>query len=170
MAETTTDLYRALLGDDSGKWTRSATATDTVDTLKPKAGVLDPQWVEKSYFHKPTNSQRTRAPDVTLVANEANPLTFDVLADGKGTSLHDVPNWFGSKEFWIPAGTIYSDEIVISRDVKKKTNPKGTLTGYHYQLEPKTRMPKAAFAGYLDNMARAAIVRQIAIARAGVTV
>lgn len=43
MAETTTDLYRALLGDDAKKWTRIAKDTDTVDTLKPKPGVLHPR-------------------------------------------------------------------------------------------------------------------------------
>lgn len=59
MAETTTHLYRALLGDDSKKWTRIAADTDTVDTLKPKAGVLHPQWVEKTYVTGPKDARVT---------------------------------------------------------------------------------------------------------------
>jgi hypothetical protein len=31
----------------------------------------------------------------------------EVLDDGGGTSLHDVPDWFGGREFFIPAGTAY---------------------------------------------------------------
>lgn len=166
MAETTTNLYRALIGDDAAKWTRVAKATDTVETLKPKAGVLDPQWVEKTFLHKPTGQMRTRAPDVTLTPNKDDPSKFDVEADGRGTSLHDKPGWFGSKEFWIPQGTIYSTEIEIAREDKLKWNPKQTVQGTHYQLQPKNKMLESVFAGHLDNMARAAIARQIEVAKA----
>ena len=84
-----------------------------------------------------------------------------MLADGGGTSLHDVPGWFGNNEFVIPMGTHYSDEILIVKDPKKKTNPKGTISGYHYQLTARTRMAVVTFKGYLDNMARAAVVLQV---------
>ena len=172
MAETITELYRALLGDDAKKWTRIATDTDTVDTLKPKPGVLHPQWVEKTYETGPKDARltQTRLPDVTLVANKDDPSVIDVLAEAKGTSLHDKPQWFGGKEFWIPQGTIYSEEISIVRDKNQKWNKKHTVQGYHYQLAPKTRMTQMSFAGHLDNMARAAIVCQIAVAKAKVKV
>jgi hypothetical protein len=44
-------------------------------------------------------------------------------------------------------------------------NPK--LTGYHFQLEAKYPMSPVAFQGALNNMARAAIVRQIALSKGG---
>lgn len=124
----------------------------------------------KTYETGPPDARftQTRAPDVTLVANQHDPLTVDVLAEAKGTSLHDKPQWFGGKEFWIPAGTIYSDEISIVKDKDPKWNKKKTVFGYHYQLAPKTRMTQLSFAGHLDNMARAAIVQQIAAAKAAV--
>ena len=81
-----------------------------------------------------------------------------MLPDG-GTSLHDVSGWFKCSEFLIPEGTQYSDEIFIRKDKKAKTSKTG-VTGFHYQLEPKTRMAQVTFMGYLDNMARAAVVRQ----------
>ena len=172
MAETTTELYRALLGDDAKKWTRIAKDTDTVDTLKPKAGVLHPQWVEKTYETGPKDARvtQTRAPDVTLAANNDDPLVIDVLAEAKGTSLHDKPQWFGGKEFWIPLGTTYSAEISIVRDKHQKWNKKHSVQGYHYQLAPRTRMTQTSFAGHLDNMARAAIVKQIEVAKSKVKI
>lgn len=172
MAETTTDLYRALLGDDAKKWTRIAKHSDTAETLKPKSGVLHPQWLEKTYEVGPKDARvtQTRAPDVTLVANKDDPNVIDVLAEAKGTSLHDKAQWFGGKEFWIPQGTEYSDEISIVRDKNPKWNKKHTVQGYHYQLAPRTRMTQLTFAGYLDNMARAAIVQQIAVAKSALRV
>jgi hypothetical protein len=35
------------------------------------------------------------------------------------------------------------------------------VSGYHYQLTARTRMTVLTFKGYLDNMARAAVVLQI---------
>ena len=107
---------------------------------------------------------------MTLVANKDDLSVIDVLAEAKGTSLHDKPQWFGGNEFWIPQGATYSDEISIVRDKNPKWNKKHTAQGYHYQLAPKTRMTQLSFAGYLDNMARAAIVQQIAVAKAVVRV
>ena len=40
------------------------------------------------------------------------------------------------------------------------------LSGTHYQLEPKFKMPVLSFQGALNNMARAAIVQQIAATKA----
>ena len=46
-------------------------------------------------------------------------------------------------------------------------NPK--LKGFHYQIECKTRMTIPAMKGYLNNMARAAVVRQCELAKSGAT-
>jgi Tse2 ADP-ribosyltransferase toxins len=98
-----------------------------------------------------------------VVGDKGDP---EVLPGG-GTSLHDASGWFPAKDFWIPKGTVYcSEEIYIRRDSKEKTSPHNDkVKGYHYQLEPKTRMTVAAFKGALDNMARAAVVQQCKLAK-----
>lgn len=84
------------------------------------------------------------------------------MLPGGGTSIHDVSGWFNCPDFFIPAGTDYSDEIHIHPDKKTKDHPRRKgVTGRHYQLEPKTRMQVVTFKGYLDNMARAAVARQV---------
>jgi hypothetical protein len=111
------------------------------------------------YFSKKLNKMVTSAADVDVVTGGKD--GREVLANERGTSLHDVSGWFPSKEFWIPNGTVYSDEIYIRKDAKKKTSTyNSNVEGYHYQLEPRTRMTVAAFQGALNNMARAAVVRQ----------
>lgn len=89
----------------------------------------------------------------------------EVVDNKKGTSLHDVSGWFPTREFVIPAGTTYSDEILIVKDHKPKTNPKGTVSGFHYMLTARTRMAPITFKGYLDNMAREAVAMQVRAAR-----
>lgn len=82
--------------------------------------------------------------------------------------MHDVPGWFPNHDFWIPEGTEYSDELVIKKDAKQKSsffNP--NLKGFHYQIECKTRMTILTMKGYLNNMARAAVVRQCELAKSG---
>lgn len=148
MPKTTTDLYRSVMGD-------------TFKSIKvgvyPGDGVLDPRWVESEYFNKRKQAWVKSPADVTV---EDGPNGPEVL-EGSGTSLHDVSGWFPSKEFWIPEGTEYSGEIHIRKDSKRKAsqfNP--NVSGFHYQLEPKTRMTVLSFKGALDNMARAAVARQ----------
>ena len=97
-------------------------------------------------------------------------LMMAVRFTGRRSSLgpgdQHVSGWFPTKEFWIPEGTEYSGEISIRKDSKKKTCPGNPdLSGYHYQLEPRTRMMVQAFKGALDNMARAAVARQCALAK-----
>jgi hypothetical protein len=48
--------------------------------------------------------------------------------NGKGTSLHDASGWFPSREFVIPTGTNYSDEILIVKDKHKKQRPSKAST------------------------------------------
>ena len=111
---------------------------------------------------------RQTAPSVSRC--EFWPLTRPNAQLGGGTSLHDVPGWFNRSDFHIPEGTEYSDEIVIKRDRGPKPHPrKPGVEGWHYQLEPKTRMTLETFKGYLDHMARAAVARQVELARAQVS-
>jgi hypothetical protein len=155
MAITDVHLYRALLGDAAQLKVRKGV---------PDAGMLDPRWAPSQYVDRKTGLKKTSGADVRVEMGAVEP---EVLADGGGTSLHDVANWFGPKEFFIPQGTEYSEEILIVKDAKKKTNPKGTVSGYHYQLTVRTRMTVAAFKGALDNMARAAAARHVELAKTG---
>lgn len=154
MATTDTDLYRSVM-DKSFKSIKTG--------AYPGDGVLDPRWESTEYFSKKLNKMVTSAADVDVViGGKDGPV---VLPNG-GTSLHDVSGWFPCKEFWIPEGTEYTDEILVRKDTKQKTcpsNPK--LKGHHYQLEPRTRMTVLAFRGALNNMARAAVVRQCQLAK-----
>lgn len=150
MATTTTDLYRSVMGGGFKSIKLG---------VYPGDGVLDPRWEPKEYFSSKLKKMVTSQADVTVVTGGED--VPEVLPDG-GTSLHDVPGWFPSKEFFIPSGTEYSDEVIrIVKDAKLKTSPYNPkLKGCHYQLEPRTRMTVEAFKGALDNMARAAVARQ----------
>jgi hypothetical protein len=90
-----------------------------------------------------------------------------MLPRSRSTSLHDVPGWYSAPDFWIPEGTEYSVvDIHIRADKKQTTSPYNRkLSGTHYQLEPKFKMPVLSFQGALNNMARAAIVQQIAASK-----
>jgi len=153
MATTDIDLFRSVMGNSFKKIKVG---------LYPGDGVLDPRWESTTYFSKKQDKYVTSPADVDIVVGKDGP---EVLTGG-GTSLHDVSGWFPCQEFWVPKGTEYTDEIYIRKDGKQKTstsNPK--VKGYHYQLEPRTRMTVLAFKGALDNMARAAIVRQCELAK-----
>ncbi|MGC1548758.1 MAG: hypothetical protein WA777_09520 [Rhodanobacter sp.] len=153
MATTDIDLYRSVMGGDF----KSIKAR-----VYPGDGVLYPRWESTQHFSKKLGRMVTSQADVTVVVGDGGP---EVLPEG-GTSLHDVSGWFPSKEFFIPQGTEYSDEISIRKDSKQKTSPYNPLLkGYHYQLEPRTRMTVLAFKGALDNMARAAVARQCELAK-----
>lgn len=152
MATTDCNLYRSVMD-------RSFRRIEI--GVYPGDGVLYPRWESTQYFSKRFNEWRTSPADVNVVMGTQGPQ----VEPGGGTSLHDVPGWFPTKEFWIPTGTEYSEEILIRKDAKQKTCPSDPkLKGFHYQLEPRTRMTIDAFKGALDNMARAAVVRQCALA------
>jgi hypothetical protein len=87
-----------------------------------------------------------------------------VVNNGKGTSLHDVSGWYPVREFVIPAGTSYSDEILIVKDKDLRTNPAQTVSGHHDMLTARTRMAPVTFKGYLDHMARESVVMQVKLA------
>ncbi len=151
MATTGVNLYRSLIGDAAKLRIRNGT---------PDPGMLDPRW-EDSEYEVRGETFISRA-DVTFVMDAG---VSKVEANKKGTSLHDVAAWFGGREFWIPSGTEYSDEILIVRDKHEKTNKRGTATGFHYMLTAKTRMTQTQMSGYLNNMARAAVVKQVELAK-----
>src|SRR5699024_9499818 len=111
---------RSLMGDDAKKY------KVTVGEY-PGNGVLYPRFEAKRYQSK--GVWRTSNPDLTVSMGKNGP---EVEADG-GTSLHDVPNWFRCKEFWIPSGTEYSDEIFIRKDGRQKASDYTGVTVYHYQ-------------------------------------
>lgn len=153
MAVTEVTLYRSLMGDSAKLRVRDGV---------PDPGMLDPRWEDTPYETRDGKKMVSRA-DVRIEQGTDGP---EVVNNGKGTSLHDVSGWFPTREFVIPAGTTYSDEILIVKDHKPKANPKGTVSGFHYMLTARTRMAPITFKGYLDNMAREAVAMQVRAARA----
>ena len=152
MAKTSCDLYRSLMG---GTFKKVKTG------VYPGDGVLDPRWEAHVYFNKKLGREVESRADVSIFLGEFGP----EVTHGGGTSLHDVPGWFPTPEFWIPEGTEYSAELVIVKDTKRKSSPTNpSIQGYHYQIECKSRMTVEGMKGYLNNMARAAIVRQCELA------
>lgn len=152
MATTTTDLFRSIMGDGFKK---------IKEGVYPGDGVLDPRWTDTQRFVKKTGTWKTDFADVTLVAGVDGP----EVRTGGGTSLHDVSGWFLGREFRIPQGTEYSDEVYIRKDAKLKSSPATGVKGYHYQFEPRTQMTVLTFQGHLNNMARAAVARQVELAK-----
>lgn len=152
MAQTNVHLFRSVMDE------RFSIKADEY----PGDGVLDPRWNDTNYVDKKGRTRLSRA-DVVVEYGAKGP---EVLTGG-GTSLHNVPHWYSYDDFWIPSGTEYSDaDIFIRKDDDLRTSPYNRkLTGYHYQLEPKQRMTVLSFQGALNNMARAAVVRQIALSK-----
>ena len=81
--------------------------------------------------------------------------------------MHDVPGWFGYAQwsyFYVPGGTEYCDDILYFKpDKNLKWNRSKTVKGRHYTVRPRTRMTLDAYLGALDNLARAAITRSVAL-------
>lgn len=152
MPTTTTDLYRAVMGNAFKSIKKG---------VYPGDGVLDPRWYDTQRWVKKSNSWKTDFADVDIVAGPGGP----EVQTGGGTSLHDVSGWYLGKEFWIPVGTDYAEEIFIRKDKHPKVSTATNVQGTHYQLEPRTQMTLLSFKGHLDNMARAAVVRQCALAK-----
>lgn len=154
MAKTETNLYRAVIdGTFEG---------DLVTDGKPVTGVLYPRFETTTYVTS-TGVERTSPADVTI---HSMPQGDEVDAGG-GTSMHDARGWFGDsgwRYFTVPQGTDYPASLKIKRGKRKRRNRTGTCEGRHYQIEPLNRMTIDAYKGALDNLARAAIVRQVALA------
>lgn len=158
MPITTLDLYRAMKnGDSPGEF--------HIDG-EPREGLLYPRFRER--ILKGIDGVETRiGADVTFKPNPESGVE-EVQPKG-GTSLHDVSGWFGHADwryFEIPKGTEYPDNLVLHKGSRPKFNRAKTVKGTHYQIEPKIPMTEDAFKGALDNFARNAVVRSIALATA----
>ena len=131
----------------------------TIIDDKPAADVLHPSFV-KTLITSGKRKGQWRDPDVrTFTSN-------DVLyaQTGGGTWLFDKKDVFGDK-FWhsfeIPAGTEIPESLKFEGP---DWNP--VFNANHYQIECKAKTMRVdAFKGTLDNLARNAIVRKIALAR-----
>lgn len=151
MPTTTTNLYRAILnGTMDGPF---------VVNDEPVAGLLYPRFDATTYVDH-GGVERTSAADVQIVGDE--------VQTGGGTSMFDVEGWFGHanwRYFCVPTATEYPASLTIKKGKSKRTNRAGTLSGRHYQIEPKNQMTVDAFKGALDNFARNAVAKQVALAK-----
>lgn len=160
MPTTNANLFRALKKDEyPGEF--------HVDE-KPVDGLLYPRFESTTYTDRDGVEQVSQA-DVDI---QRNSKTQELeVQKGGGTSLFDVAGWFGNtywKYFQIPDGTEYPEGLFIKKGRSKRTNKTKTLSGYHYQIEPKIPMRVDTFKGYLDLFARNAVVRSIELAKSKV--
>lgn len=158
MATTKSDLFRALNGSDfAGEFQVDGIAAD---------GLLYPRFVATTYTNN-NGEERTSQADVDF---QENPDTGALeVQPGGGTSLFDVAGWFGFaawKYFQIPLGTEYSDGLYLRKSKNRRKNKAKTLSGFHYQIEPKNPMTAGALKGALDTFARNAVVRSIQLSQA----
>lgn len=121
----------------------------------PAPGLLDPD-----FYPKPLEGGASRAADVDI--DNVDGVEW-VLAGG-GTSLFDRPGVFtkpGWLSFEIPEGTPIPDSLIV---VNTGYNKRFKAT--HWQIEPRAqRIRKDSMQGALDNFARAALARSIALRR-----
>lgn len=153
MARTYTNLYRSIEGDQFGTITAG---------IYPGDGILDPCWQGESNYSSALRCMVTGAAEATVVLGRTRP----EILEGSGTLLCDVPGWLPGREFWIPEGTEYSDELLMRKDKERKVCPGNpALEGHSYRIEPRRRMPLPVFRQHLDNMVRAAVARQRELVR-----
>lgn len=157
MPETNTSLYRAVPeGTMDGPF--------VVDD-KPVEGLLYPRFYTTTY-EDADGKERTSQADLTTYTDDKS--GAEMVKDDGGTSMHDAEGWFGNdtwRYFHIPEKTKYPDSLNIKRGKKKKKNRTGTVSGRHYQIEPKHPMTVLSYKGALDNFARNAVVQQVALAK-----
>lgn len=158
MPMTDKNLFRSLkVGDFPGAF--------HVDG-EPVKGLLYPRFAATQYTDL-NGAVHTSQADVEIRANADD--VPEVQAGG-GTSLFDVAGWFSGAEwrqFAIPDGTEYPDNLIITAGKKKKLNRAKTVSGIHHQIEPKNPMTVDAFKGALDTFARNAVVRSVALGHGG---
>ncbi|WOD14245.1 Tse2 family ADP-ribosyltransferase toxin [Paraburkholderia kirstenboschensis] len=152
MATTDVDLYRAVQKNTYDGWFES-------DGM-PKDGFLYPSFNRTKFFNRKEQRWIDRRPDVAV--KDGN-----VDKDGGGLSMHDTAGVLGFaswKYFGAPKGTEYQD-LFINGPGEKKAIRAGGIEGCHYQIEPARMMTVETYKGALDNFARAAIVRQVKLAK-----
>lgn len=162
MSKTDRDLYRGVV--------RGTLDGPFVVDGKPVEGLLYPRFEASSYVDS-AGVEQTSSEDILPRLDRE---TGEMMCDpGGGTSMHDVEGWFGFgiwRYFHVPHGTDYcADSLYIKRGKRKRTNKSKTLSGRHYQIEPKNPMTIGAYKGALDNFARSAVARQVALAKGRVT-
>lgn len=156
MPTTDTDLYRAVHKDNI--------STPFVVKGTPKEGVLEPRWIDSTYISG--GVERTSRADVKYKVNKTTGVRE--VQTGGGTSMHDAEGMLGFgffKYFFVPNGTEFPDSLVVTGGGEKTWNKSHTVKAAHYQIEVRVPMTPAAFKGALDNFARNAVARQVAIAK-----
>lgn len=164
MATTDWPLYRGIKKDAPLHFTLDSVASDRENASSD--GLLHAR-TGGAVETDANGVQFVKAPDVVL-ERSADDAPWYVLTDG-GTSMHDVPGWFGFNDwsyFYVPKGTQYcAESLFIKPDKRSKWNKSKTVKGRHYTIRPKTRMRRDTYFGALDNLARAAIVRSVELGR-----
>lgn len=126
----------------------------TIIDDKPADGVLYPD------FEARTLPNGKRRPADIAYANADR----TIICAGGGTSLFDRKGVFTSNGwlgFPIPDGTIVPESLAI-----RFTNFNKSFNANHYQIESRNdQMPLDSYKGALDNLARNAVVRFIALSR-----
>ena len=157
---TNTDLYRSVI---KGTFPGDVFVIDD----KPVEGLLYPRFYTTTY-EDASGQTRTSQADLTVTVGQGGEEIAQ--ADG-GTSMFDCDGWFGFANwdyFRVPSGTPYPDSLFIRRGKSKRQNKSGTRSGRHYQIEPKNPMTVTALKGALETFARAAVARQVEIAKSKV--
>lgn len=144
MTTTEVDLYRSVRTEQF--------PNGTVIDDRPAPEVLYPDFQPRLL-----PSGRIRAADVELSDDK------QWVRTGGGTSLFDRPAVFKARgwvSFEVPAGTIVPESLQI-----RGTGYNRAFQADHYQIESATQLMRLdAFKGALDNLARNAVVRAIALA------
>lgn len=147
MAETERALFRSV--------TKDGFPDGLVKDGVPVTGVLYPDFVERDL-----GDGKIRAPDVVVFKDSKGD---DWVQDQGGTSLFDKANVFKGKKwlsFGIPKGTVIPDSLVV-----RNTGFNARFQATHFQIESAARSMRVdAYKGALDNLARNALVRALAIA------
>lgn len=122
---------------------------------EPVVGLLYPRFEDSSYIDA-SGIERTSAADVKIESGK--------VQGGGGTSMFDVEGWFGHtnwRYFHVPVGTCYPDSLLIRKGRSNRMNRSGSLSGRHYQIEPRNPMTVDAYKGALDTFARNAVAKQV---------
>jgi hypothetical protein len=147
MGTTALDLFRSVREEQFG--------SGTVIEGKPAPEILYPDFEPREL-----PSGKIRAADVKFSDD-----TKEWVKSGGGTSLFDKANVFKSKKwlsFTIPSGTEVPDSLNI-----RETGYNKTFQANHYQIESAAKLMRVdAYKGALDNLARNAVVRSIALSEA----